>query len=428
MIQGISQNPCKAYPQMPLNDRQIKAAKPADTGKKIKLFDGNSLYLEVTPAGGKIFRMRYRIDGKDKDFTIGKYPAVSLVEARQAAENARRMIAQGQDPTKAKQEAKAARQAALLNTFEHLAKQWHKDNLPRWKEHHAERIMRYLKNDVFPVIGEIPVDEIKVTHIKNLLDDIMARGVTDTADKIRGWIGAVFDYSAMLEISENNPARLLKNHIPNLPTKHKPALPREELPEFYRRLILANNIERQNKIAIMLIMLVFVRNNELRGGQWQEVDFKNKRWIIPAERMKHEKMKPKPALCVPLSDWAIELLQELHTLTGHSRFMFPSRTNVNRHISENTLGKIINEKLGYKGRATPHGFRAVASSLLYENNFNGGAIETQLAHVEENKIKDSYAYQADYMPQRIEFMQWYSDYLRERYNQALQMIQKDKTG
>ena len=107
--------------------------------------------------------------------------------------------------------------------------------------------------------------------------------------------------------------------------------------------------------------------------------------------------------------------------------MFPSRTNVNRHISENTLGKIINEKLGYKGKATPHGFRAVASSLLYENNFNGGAIETQLAHVEENKIKDSYAYQADYMPQRIEFMQWYSDYLRERYNQALQMIQESKT-
>ena len=367
------------------------------------------------------------MNGKDKDFTIGKYPAVSLVEARQATENARRMIAQGQDPTKAKQEAKAAQQAALLNTFEHLSKQWHKDNLPRWKEHHAERIMRYLKNDVFPVIGEIPVNEIKVTHIKNLLDDIMARGVTDTADKIRGWIGAVFDYSAMLEISENNPARLLKNHIPNLPTKHKPALPREELPEFYRRLILATNIERQNKIAIMLIMLVFVRNNELRSGQWQEVDFKNKRWIIPAERMKHEKMKPKPALCVPLSDWAIELLQELHTLTGHSRFMFPSRTSVNRHISENTLGKIINEKLGYKGKATPHGFRAVASSLLYENNFNGGAIEIQLAHVEEDKTKDSYAYMAEYMPQRIEFMQWYSDYLREQYNQALQMIQESRT-
>ena len=168
---------------MPLNDRQIKAAKPSDTGKKTKLFDGGGLYLEVTPAGGKIFRLKYRFAGKEKTLTIGKYPAFSLVEARQAAENARRMIAQGQDPSKAKQEAKAAQQAALLNTFEHLAKQWHKDNLPRWKEHHAERIMRYLENDVFPVIGEMPVNEIKVTHIKNLLDDIMTRGVTDTPIK-----------------------------------------------------------------------------------------------------------------------------------------------------------------------------------------------------------------------------------------------------
>ena len=248
---GNLTTPSKNIPPMPLNDRQIKAAKPSDTGKKTKLFDGGGLYLEVTPAGGKVFRLKYRFAGKEKTLTIGKYPAFSLVEARQAAENARRMIAQGQDPSKAKQEAKAAQQAALLNTFEHLAKEWHRDNLPRWKGHHAARIMRYLSNDVFPVIGAMPISEIKVTHIKNLLDDIMARGVNDTADKIRGWIGAVFDYSSMLEVSENNPARLLKNHIPNLPTKHKPALPREELPEFYRRLILANNIERQNKIAIM---------------------------------------------------------------------------------------------------------------------------------------------------------------------------------
>ena len=191
---------------MPLNDRQIKAAKPSDTGKKAKLFDGGGLYLEVTPSGGKVFRLKYRIDGKEKTLTIGKYPTFSLVEARQAAENARRMIAHGQDPSKVKQEAKAAQKAALLNTFEHLAKEWHRDNLPRWKGYHAARIMRYLSNDVFPVIGAMLISEIKVTHIKNLLDDIMARGVNDTTDKIRGWIGAVFDYSAMLEISDPPPA------------------------------------------------------------------------------------------------------------------------------------------------------------------------------------------------------------------------------
>jgi len=413
---------------MPLNDRQIKAAKPSDTGKKAKLFDGGGLYLEVTPAGGKVFRLKYRIDGKEKTLTIGKYPTVSLVEARQAAENARRMIAQEQDPSAMKQQAKQERKTALLNTFANVTKAWHEKTTKRksWKPNHAARVLRYFETDVFPIIGETPKNKIGKKEIKAVLDKVTGRGVSETAEKIRQWIGAVFTYAGYEELTDRNPAALLKGYIEPTESKRMPALPREELPEFYRRLILANNIERQNKIAIMLIMLVFVRNNELRGGQWQEVDFKNKRWIIPAERMKHEKMKPKPALCVPLSDWAIELLQELHTLTGHNRFMFPSRTNVNRHISENTLGRIINEKLGYKGRATPHGFRAVASSLLYENNFNGGAIETQLAHVEENKIKDSYAYQADYMPQRIEFMQWYSDYLRERYNQALQMIQKDK--
>ena len=289
-------------------------------------------------------------------------------------------------------------------------------------------MLRYFETDVFPAIGAMSIQKIRVSDIKAVIDGVMARGVNNTAEKIREWTGAIFDYAVMLEIVETNPAYSLRKYIPSKQTDHRPALPREELTEFFRRLILANNIERQNKIAIMLVMLVFVRNNELRGGQWQEVDFKNKRWIIPAERMKHEKMKPKPALCVPLSDWAIELLQELHTLTGHSRFMFPSRTSVNRHISENTLGKIINEKLGYKGRATPHGFRTVASSLFYENNFNGGAIETQLAHVEEDKIKGAYSYLADYMPQRIELMQWYSDYLRERYNQALQLIRDDKIG
>ena len=379
-------------------------------------------------AAGSYGGLTFRIMAKENTFTIGKYPTISLVEARQAAENARRLLVSGQDPSEAKQQEKRERQAAALNTFESIARRWHTDNLHCWKENHAARVLRYFETDVFPAIGAMSIQKIRVSDIKAVIDGVMARGVNNTAEKIREWTGAIFDYAVMLEIVETNPAYSLRKYIPSKQTDHRPALPREELTEFFRRLILANNIERQNKIAIMLVMLVFVRNNELRGGQWQEVDFKNKRWIIPAERMKHEKMKPKPALCVPLSDWAIELLQELHTLTGHSRFMFPSRTSVNRHISENTLGKIINEKLGYKGRATPHGFRTVASSLFYENNFNGGAIETQLAHVEEDKIKGAYSYLADYMPQRIELMQWYSDYLRERYNQALQLIRDDKIG
>lgn len=252
-------HPQKYTPRMPLNDRQIKNAKPTGTGKKAKLFDGGGLYLEVTPAGGKIFRLKYRIDGKEKTLTIGKYPAVSLSEARQAAENARRLLSDGQDPAAAKQQAKQERRAALLNTFSALTRRWNTDNLHRW-------------------------------------------------------------------------------------------------------------------------------NTELRGGRWTEIDFQAATWTIPVERMKHEKTAPKPPHTVPLSDWALELLQELQDLTGNTPYLFPSRTKQDGHISENTLGKIMNG-MGYKGIATPHGFRSLASSILNEQGYNPDAIERQLAHVEENRIQ-----------------------------------------
>ena len=233
---------------MPLNDRQIRSAKPTEAGKKAKLFDGGGLYLEVTPAGGKIFRLKYRIGGKEKTLTIGKYPAVSLSEARQAAENARRLLSDGQDPGAAKQQEKEERKAAALNTFEHLSRQWPPANLRRWKENHAARVLRYLEAEVFPAIGAMPIQKIRVTHIKALLDGIMTRGVHNTAEKIREWTAAVFDYAAMLEITESNPARILRQYIPPKPATNRPALPREELTEFYRRLIPAD-VEHSNRIG-----------------------------------------------------------------------------------------------------------------------------------------------------------------------------------
>ena len=409
---------------MPLNDRQIKNAKPAETGKKTKMFDGGGLYLEVTPAGGKVFRLKYRIDGKEKTLTIGKYPTVSLAEARAAAENARRLLVSGQDPSEAKQQEKRERQAAALNTFEAIARRWHSDNLIRWKENHAARVLRYFETDVFPVIGEMPIQEIRVSDIKTVLDGVMARGVNNTAEKIREWTGAIFDYAVMLEIVETNPAYSLRKYIPAKQTDHRPALPREELTEFFRRLILAE-IDPQNRIALILNMLTFLRSTELRGGQWNEIDFDAAIWTVPAQRMKHEKTAPKPPHAVPLADWTLELLAELKELTGNTPFLFPSRTKTDGFISDATIGRII-ERMGYKGRVTPHGFRSLASSVLNEQGFNPDAIERQLAHIENNKIRAAYN-RADYLNERKELMQWYSDFLRERYNQALQMIQDGKT-
>lgn len=409
---------------MPLNDRQIRNAKPNEAGKKAKLFDGGGLYLEVTPAGGKIFRLKYRIDGKEKTLTIGKYPAVSLSEARQAAENARRLLVSGQDPSEAKQQAKRERQTAALNTFESIARRWHSDNLIRWKENHAARVLRYFETDVFPVIGAMSIQEIRVSDIKAVLDGVMVRGVNNTAEKIREWTGAIFDYAVMLEIVETNPAYSLRKYIPAKQTDHRPALPREELTEFFRRLILAE-IEPQNRIALILNMLTFLRSTELRGGQWNEIDFDAAVWTVPAQRMKHEKTAPKPPHTVPLADWTLELLAELKEITGNTPFLFPSRTKTDGVISDATIGRII-ERMGYKGRVTPHGFRSLASSVLNEQGFNPDAIERQLAHIENNKIRAAYN-RADYLNERKEFMQWYSDFLRERYNQALQLIRDNKT-
>ena len=407
---------------MKLNDRQIKNAKPAE--KPFKLNDGKGLYLYINTSGGKLWRFDFSYNGKRKTLSIGKYPTVSLVEARQAAENARRLLVSGQDPSEAKQQEKRERQAAALNTFEAIARRWHSDNLIRWKENHAARVLRYFETDVFPVIGEMPIQEIRVSDIKTVLDGVMTRGVNNTAEKIREWTGSIFDYAVMLEVVETNPAYSLRKYIPAKQTDHRPALPREELTEFFRRLILAE-IEPQNRIALILNMLTFLRSTELRGGQWNEIDFDAAVWTVPAQRMKHEKTAPKPPHAVPLADWTLELLSELKELTGNTSFLFPSRTKTDGFISDATISRII-ERMGYKGRVTPHGFRSLASSVLNEQGFNPDAIERQLAHIENNKIRAAYN-RADYLNERKEFMQWYSDFLRERYNQALQMIQKDKT-
>ena len=398
---------------MALNDKQIRLAKV--TGKKQKFNDGSGLYLEITPKGTKVFRFDFAIHNKRQTLTIGKYPAISLAEARIAAEQARMQVAQGINPAATKQQAKQEAIAARETTFFSITTQWHSANLHRWKEQNARRIFSYFENDVFPHIGKLPIDEIRVTDVKRVLDAICERNALATAEKIRQWIGAVFDYAAMLEITDRNPAHALKTYLPKPQSIHRDALPQERLQEFYMRLKYANT-SRQNEIAVMLIMLLFPRNHELRGGKWQEIDFQAAIWIIPAERMKHERTKPKPPLSIPLSTWAIELLQELYQLTGDTPYLFPSRTKQDGYISENTIGKIM-KQMGYAGVATPHGFRSLASTVLNAKGYRREAIEAQLAHVDLDKIHTAYN-RGNYWTERVEFMQWYSDFLYRFYQAA----------
>ncbi len=390
---------------MTLNDRQIRNAKPQE--KPYKLADGGGLYLYVTPKGTKSFRLKFRFDGKEQVLTIGKYPHVSLSEARAMAETAKTQIAQGINPAAQKQAEKQQAQEAALNTFAAVAKEWHR--VHQCSPNHAARIWRYMETDVLPHIGSLQLDEIRVSDIQALLERVMARNVGNTAEKIRQWIGVVYDYAAQRELTERNPAKRLKGFVEKRETVHRRALPLSELETFYRRLKEAR-IDPANRIALLLLILTFPRSNELRGAQWGEIDFQAAVWTIPKERMKMKREHK-----IPLSAWSLELLHELHAITGQGTQLFPSRTKIGGYISENTLNKII-ERIGFKELTTLHGFRSLASSTLNEKGFNPDAIELQLAHQASDKIRAAYN-RADYWQERVEMMAWYGGLLRGHYGE-----------
>lgn len=402
-----------------LTDRQIRAIKA--NGKEQKFSDNlNGLVLKVTPKGAKVWIIRINLNGKERTLTLKPhYPALSLSDARIEAEKAQSLRKQGINPAQLKQEAKKEQQAALLNTFEHLAREWHTHQLARWTTTHAKRVLADFERDTFPQIGHLPIDTVSVENVKQVIERIAAKPALVSAEKMRQWIGAVFEYAGKLELTERNPAHRLKGHIPKPKTNHRAALPISELTAFFSSLHTAN-IEHSNRIAIILIMLTALRNKELRGALWQEIDFAARVWTIPAERMKGTKANKQAgkvnAHQIPLSTWAIELLNELHTITGHTPFLFPSRTKANAPISEATLTRIV-ERLGFQGVASIHGFRAAASSALNEQGFNPDAIERQLAHIEPNRVRAAYN-RAAYWTERVTMMQHYSDFLYSHYQAA----------
>lgn len=400
---------------MPLNDRQIKNLKPTDKIQKIS--DGGGLSLVCKPNGGKYWQLNFRFDGKQKTLSIGTYPAISLFEARAAREQAKQQLANGIDPAAAKQQAKRERKTATANSFEKIAREWHQNQLPRWTGTHAARVLHSLETDAFPILGKYPITEIKAPLLLEAVRAIEARGVPETATRVLQRIKSVFNYAIQTGRAAENPAFALSGVIVREKVKHQPALPQSGITEFYRRLI-REPMRQENRIAMMLIMLTFVRAGNIRFAEWEEIDKDKRLWVIPAE-----KMKMRAAHIVHLSDWALELLESLYPMTGYSRYLFPNYKDSSKPMSENTLSYAMG-RMGYSGIATPHVFRSLATDVLNENGFPPDVIERQLAHVEQNKVRAAY-HRTEYLPQRIEMMQWYSDFLRERHNQARAMIESE---
>ncbi len=404
---------------MALTDVAAKQAKPRD--KAYKLADSAGLHLLIQPNGAKYWRLKYRIDGREKVLALGVYPEVSLAIARVRRDDARKAIGEGIDPVEAKRARKREKKLQAENSFECLAREWHEQQKGRWTADHAARVLESLEKEIFPQFGSKPVLDVTAPQILEAIRKIEKRSALDVASRVLQRVGAVFRYAIQTGRAEHNPAVDLVGALKTRKVQHRAALERAELPEFLAKLQ-AYEGQPLTRHALRLIVLTFVRSRELRGARWEEFDLGRMEWRIPAERMKMSA----PHL-VPLSSQAVEVIEQIRALTGNYDLVFPAQTSVRKPMSENTLLYAMC-RMGYHKRATVHGFRATASTILNETGFPCDAIERQLAHAERNKVRAAY-HRSEYLGERRKMMQWWGDYLDGLTNGAnvVPLRAKDQT-
>lgn len=386
---------------MPLNDMQIRRAKPE--AKAYTLGDGQGLSLLIEPNGSKSWRFRYRFAGKPKMISLGVYPMITLADARSRRDDARKLVAEGKNPSEVRKEQKIALQTESESAFEKIATEWHQMKSAKWSEGYASDIMEAFQNDIFPYVGTRPVGEIKPLELLNVLRKIEKRGALEKMRKVRQRCSEVFRYAIATGRAEFNPAADLSSALDVHQSNHFPFLKADEIPDFLRALN-GYTGSRLVLIATKLLMITGVRTIELRAALWAEFDLDNAIWEIPAERMKMRRSH-----LVPLSVQALDLLNELKIMTGNYRYVFPGRNDPNKPMSEASINQVI-KRIGYGGRVTGHGFRHTLSTVLHDNNYSTDWIEMQLAHSDKNSIRGTYNH-AQYLEKRRNMMQWYSDQL-----------------
>lgn len=390
----------------PLTDRAVVNTKPGDKARK--LFDGGGLYLLINPDGKKYWRLKYRFGGSERLLALGAYPQVSLADARNQANKARRLLNAGLDPMekrKADSEAKAAKVQADKNTFEAVALEWCGRKKAGWAEATARKAHEALTIDLIPALGKRPIAELKTPEVVAALHEIEQRS-PHMADKARQYCGAIVRYAITTGKREEGKFLDLRGALKPLADSHFATFGEKDLPGFLKSLEEYKGTN-QTRIALKLLMLTFVRPSELAGAQWEEFDLDAAEWRIPPERM-----KMRHPHIVPLSAQAVALLRELSETAKQSKspFLFPGeRHPITRHMARDTLSKAL-RLMGYQGMATPHGFRAMASTMLNEMGFHPDWIERQLAHKESNKIRAAYN-RAQYLPERKRMMQHWADFL-----------------
>ena len=410
---------------MPLTDTAIRNAKAQE--KPYKLFDGGGLFLLVTPSKGqgvtpngegvtpkvgrkvtptppgKWWRLKYRFEGKERLLSLGTYPEVSLLEAREKREEAKKLLRNGVDPALERQAVKAAESGA--GSFETVALEWLAKMGKTWVPRHTETITRRLESFILPRLGPRPINEITAPDLLKVLHMLEARGTVETAHRVKQICGQVFRYAIATGRADRDPSADLRGALAPAKSKHMASITDPKgvagllraIDEYHGSIITA--------CALKLAPLVFVRPGELRHAEWSEIALDAAEWRIPAA-----KMKMKSPHIVPLSRQAVAILQEIEPLTGSGRYVFPGLRTGDRPMSNNTVNAAL-RRLGFtKEEMTGHGFRAMASTLLNEQGWNRDAIERQLAHAERNKVRAAYNF-AEMLPERRKMMQAWADYL-----------------
>ncbi len=386
-----------------LSEATVRNSKPKS--RPYKLSDGEGLFLLILPSGGKYWRMRYKFAGKEKLLAFGVYPEVTLEAARKRRAETKTLLAGGNDPGDVKKEEKRKIMLQRSNLFEYVAQEWFETRRHEWKPSSTRTKRVYLDNYLLRQLASKPVAEIKAPELLDMLRAIESRGTLDTARRVMQMCSQIFSFAVATGRTEYNPVPDLRGALKTPVVKHHSFLRADELPMYLKKLSSYDGC-LLTKLALRLLLLTFVRTRELRGAEWKEIDWEKAQWRIPAERM-----KMKEEHIVPLAVQSIKVLRELEKVSGHRQYLFPNEHNPSTFMSENTMLYAL-YRMGYHSRATGHGFRSTASTILNEHEFRGDVIERQLAHGERNRVRAAYNY-AQYLTERREMMQWWADYLDE---------------
>jgi len=367
-----------------------------------------------SPDGAKYWRMGYRFAGTERLLAFGKYPQVSLAEAREKRLAARRLLAEDIDPSEAKKEKDRTAAEKASNTFEKLAREWHANKLPSWHPTTARDTLRRLETDIFPEIGSLAIGAITHKQMIAALRKIEARGANELAHRVKATCARMFNYANQQGIENRNPAAEMTDVLKPVRAGHFAAMTADELPAFLD--VMERNDARlfmPTRIALRLMMLIFVRTSELIETPWSEIDLDAGEWIIPWKRMKRGKLTVNPDETdhhVCLSRQALELLHELHALTGRGKFLFPNQRDHKKTMSNGAILMAL-KRMGYKNRMTGHGFRALAMSTIKERlGHRHEAVDRQLAHAQKDKVASAYD-RAQFLAERKVMMQEWADYL-----------------